>query len=73
MSEPTKCHRVYYRTTTTVESYVDVEACTSGEAADKASMATEGSDDVLVMMEETYDYDCGPTGEIKELNEGEDE
>jgi hypothetical protein len=65
-------YRVYFQRTTSVELYLDVEADSESEASDKANKATEENDDALVEMSETYEFDCGPTGEVKEI-EGNEE
>jgi hypothetical protein len=73
MSEPTKRYRVYFTTTTSVDSYVDVDAESIEHAMQKANEATEKDDDALIQLPETYNYDCGPNGEREILEEEEAE
>lgn len=67
-----KRFRVIFQRTTSVELYLEVEADTAAEAVAKANEATEENDDQLVDLPETYSYDCGPTGEVTEID-GDDE
>jgi hypothetical protein len=65
-------YRVMFQRSTSVELYLEVEADNAAEAVVKANKATEENDDQLVEIPESYSFDCGPTGEVTEI-EGDDE
>ncbi len=56
--------RVMFRRNTSVELYLDVEADSEDLALKAAGKQTESDDDCLTEIPESYEYDCGPTGEV---------
>lgn len=66
-------YRVYFQRSTSVECFLEVEADTEQQARNVAEEITQDDDAALVEVPESYTYDCGPTGEIREVQEGEDD
>ena len=60
-------YRVYFRRVTAVELYV--EADSERAAIHAADLVTAEGDGALTERPETYEYYCGPTGEVLDLAE----
>ena len=64
-------YRVYFQRSTSVECFLEVEADSEQQARSVADKLVESTDDALIEIPESYTYDCGPTGEVMEIQEGE--